>query len=78
MKAEYNKASEEVLYINNDFNLLQFEIIFQSSLKVGEFGRNTHENPKMVLFVHDPWEIKEKKQATHIYNALDCKAGTGN
>lgn len=43
MKAEYNKACEGVLYINTDLNLLQVEIIFQSSLKVGEFGRNTYE-----------------------------------
>lgn len=66
MKAEYNKASEEILYINTDFNLLQFETIFWSSLKVGEFGRNPCENPKMVLFAHDPWK-REKKQVTHIY-----------
>jgi len=51
VNAEYNKASEEVLYINIDSNLLQFEIIFQSSLKVGKFGRNTCENPKTVLFL---------------------------
>lgn len=51
MKAEYNKASEEILYINTDFNLLQFETICRSSLKV---GRNPCENPKMVLFAHDP------------------------
>lgn len=78
MQTEYNKASEEVLYINTVFNLLQSEIKFQSSLKQGKFGRNTRKNPKIVLFVCDPWEIKEKKQVTHIYSALDCKAGRGN
>lgn len=41
LRAEHNTASEEVLHINTQFNLLKFEIIFQSSPKVREFARNT-------------------------------------
>lgn len=72
-KQNTTNASEEVLYNNTHFNLLQLEIILQSRLKV-EFGRSTCKNPEMVPLAHGPWEIRGKKQVTHLqYIRLQSK-----